>query len=130
MTEKTVRALSVTPVDIHVGKMLRSIRKVKGISQEQLGDALGLSFQQIQKYENGSNRVSASKMYDAALFLGVAPAAFFEGLEGAQDSGVPSVLAEFFAHDGAHVIAEAYPKLSPIERRSITALIVSMAAEK
>lgn len=127
MTEKTVRALSVTPVDIHVGKMLRSIRKAKGVSQETLADALGISFQQVQKYENGSNRVSASKMFEAAMFLGVAPTAFFEGLEGTPKTGVPAALAEFFSHDGAMQIAEAFPKLSPSERRSVTALIVSMA---
>lgn len=129
MTEKTVRAPSVTPVDIHVGKMLRSIRKAQGVSQEQLADALGLSFQQVQKYENGSNRVSASKMFDAAVFLGVAPAAFFDGLAGAPESGVPSALAEFFTQDGALQIAEAFPKLSASERRSITALVVSMAGD-
>lgn len=129
MTEKTVRALSVTPVDIHVGKMLRSIRKAKGVSQQGLAEALGLTFQQVQKYENGSNRVSASKMFDAAVFLGVAPAAFFDGLEGAPESGVPSALAEFFTHDGALQIAEAFPKLSASERRSVTALVVSMAGD-
>lgn len=127
MTEKTVRALSVTPVDIHVGKMLRSIRKAKGASQEALADALGISFQQVQKYENGANRVSASKMFEAAVFLGVTPGAFFEGLEGAPEAGVPAPLADFFTHDGAMQIAEAFPKLSPSERRSVTNLVVSMA---
>ena len=89
MTEKTVRALSVTPVDIHVGKMLRSIRKAKGISQERLADALRVSFQQVQKYENGSNRISASKMFDAAVFLGVGPASFFDGLKGTPNTAPP-----------------------------------------
>lgn len=129
MTEKTVRALSVTPVDIHVGKMLRSIRKAKGVSQQALAEALGLTFQQVQKYENGANRVSASKMFDAAVFLGVAPAAFFEGLEGAPEAGVPAPLAEFFTYDGALQIAEAFPKLSASERRCVTNLVVSMANE-
>lgn len=129
MTEKTVRALSVAPVDIHVGKMLRAVRKAKGVSQETLADALGISFQQVQKYENGANRVSASKMFDAAVFLGVAPAAFFDGLEGAPVTGVPSALAEFFTQDGALQIAEAFPKLSASERRCVTALVVSMAGD-
>ena len=60
---------SVTPVDQHVGKMIRAVRKSKGISQEALGDALGISFQQVQKYELGANRVSASKMFAAARSL-------------------------------------------------------------
>lgn len=118
-----------TPVDIHVGMMLRSIRKQKGVSQIQLAEALGLTFQQVQKYENATNRISASKMFQAAQFLGVAPTAFFEGLDGASTTALPESMASFFTHDGAAEIAEAFPKLSSNERRVVTALISSMATE-
>lgn len=56
-------------VDIHVGKRIRARRKLLGISQEALADALGLTFQQVQKYERAANRVSASKLYDIARTL-------------------------------------------------------------
>lgn len=117
---------SVTPVDQHVGRMLRAIRKSKGVSQEQVADALGLSFQQVQKYENGANRVSASKMFAAAQFLGVKPAAFFEGLEGAGESAFPPEVAAFFAEDGSAQIAAAYPKLKPAQQRAVLAVITGM----
>lgn len=68
------------PIDVHVGARLRARRKLIGSSQEALADALGLTFQQVQKYERGFNRISASKLYRAAAVLEVAPAYFFEGL--------------------------------------------------
>jgi len=117
---------SATPVDQHVGKMLRAIRKAKGVNQEQLAAALGISFQQVQKYELGANRVSASKMFAAAQFLEVAPGAFFEGLEGAGESALPPQMAAFFAEDGAVQIAEAYPKLTPTQQRAVLAVITGM----
>lgn len=67
-------------VDLHVGAAIRVRRKLLGVSQTQLADALGLTFQQVQKYERGANRVSASKLYDIANFLDVDIATFFEGL--------------------------------------------------
>jgi len=68
------------PVDVHVGGRVRMRRKMIGVSQEQLADALGLTFQQVQKYELGSNRVSASKLYEIAKILKVPIAFFFVGL--------------------------------------------------
>lgn len=68
------------PVDLHVGARIRLKRKLAGISQMQLADALGITFQQIQKYEIGSNRMSASKLHAAALVLKVPMAWFFEDL--------------------------------------------------
>ena len=61
---------SPNPIDLHVGGRIRMRRKVLGVSQERLAEALGLTFQQVQKYERGSNRVSASKLYEIARFLG------------------------------------------------------------
>ena len=67
-------------VDVHVGLRIRMRRKALGHSQQTLADALGLTFQQVQKYERGVNRVSASKLFDIARFLGVPVGFFFEGL--------------------------------------------------
>ncbi|MDM9644873.1 helix-turn-helix domain-containing protein [Rhizobium sp. S163] len=69
------------PVDIHVGKRLALARKLKGLSQSQLGDALGVTFQQVQKYERGTNRVSASSMFAVMNFLNLPSSYFFEGLD-------------------------------------------------
>ena len=69
------------PVDIYVGGRLRLKRTLAGLSQERLGDSVGLTFQQIQKYEKGANRISASRMFQFARVLEVEPAWFFEGIE-------------------------------------------------
>src|ERR671917_2598173 len=67
-------------VDVHVGSRMRQRRKMLNVSQEKLADALGLTFQQVQKYERGFNRISASKLFDAAHFLQAPITYFFEGL--------------------------------------------------
>jgi len=64
-------------VDEHVGKLIRSYRAMKGVSQTQLGDAVGVRFQQIQKYETGMNRVSASRLWEIAEALDLKVSAFF-----------------------------------------------------
>lgn len=71
---------SPDPVDVHVGRRLRLRRTLLGMSQEQLANAVGVTFQQIQKYERGSNRVSASRLYDISKVLGVPVAFFFEDI--------------------------------------------------
>ncbi len=70
------------PVDVHVGKRIRHRRWMLGMTQQQLGDLVGIKFQQIQKYETGMNRVSASRLWDIAKSLEVSINFFFEGLEG------------------------------------------------
>ena len=67
-------------IDTLVGKRVRYLRTVKGMSQEALGDQVGVTFQQIQKYERGINRISASKLYQLSLIFGVSVASFFEGV--------------------------------------------------
>ena len=69
-------------VDAHVGARIRLRRKLLGLSQQQLAAQLGLTFQQVQKYERGVNRVSASKLYETAQVLQAPVTHFFEGLEG------------------------------------------------
>ncbi len=73
-------AMSGHPVDVHVGARLKLRRKLLGKSQTWLGDAARITFQQVQKYEKGSNRCSASMLVTFADALDVAPAYFFEGL--------------------------------------------------
>ena len=71
------------PVDVHVGKRVRHRRWMVGMTQQQLGEAVGIKFQQIQKYETGMNRISASRLWDIAAALDVPISFFFEGLDGA-----------------------------------------------
>lgn len=67
------------PVDVYVGHRLRERRTLVGITQSGLGEAVGLTFQQIQKYERGLNRMGASRLYEFSRILGVSPGWFFEG---------------------------------------------------
>jgi transcriptional regulator with XRE-family HTH domain len=69
------------PVDVHVGKRIRHRRWIAGTTQQQLAESVGIKFQQIQKYETGMNRVSASRLWDIAHALGVSVSFFFEGLD-------------------------------------------------
>ena len=76
-----------TSVDVHVGERLRLRRKLLGMSQGKLGEAVGLTFQQVQKYERGTNRIGASRLFDLARVLDVPISFFFDGLE--QTGGRP-----------------------------------------
>ncbi len=78
---------SPNPVDLHVGARIRMRRRMQGVSQEKLADALGLTFQQVQKYERGANRVSASKLYEIAAALRTPVSYFFEGLADPSSDG-------------------------------------------
>ena len=80
------------PTDIHVGRKVREARAVKGFSQEKLGNILGVSFQQVQKYEKGSNRIGGSRLWAISQALDVPIAYFFDGLEnesGAEQKHLP-----------------------------------------
>ena len=79
------------PVDIHVGKVLRQRRKLAGITQEKLAVSVGLTFQQIQKYEMGKNRVSASRLYQFSQLLDTPVSVFFEGYNPEHDSIIESI---------------------------------------
>ena len=69
-------------IDVHIGKRLREARLAKGLSQTTLGKALGISFQQVQNYERGSNRIGCSRLWDISQVFGVPPEDFFPGLDG------------------------------------------------
>src|SRR5436305_15092385 len=87
------------PVDRHVGLRIRMRRKELGVSQEKLAESLGLTFQQVQKYERAANRVSASKLWEIARALNTSVAYFYEGLPGNEDVDVnpsPSLAARAF----------------------------------
>src|SRR5271154_42401 len=97
MTYRVDPDRSPNPIDIHVGLQVRLRRKELKISQEKLADQLGLTFQQVQKYERGANRISASKLYEIARALRVSIVWFFEGLDDptAERSADVAVVAPF-----------------------------------
>lgn len=78
------------PVDIHVGKQLKALRTLRGLTQTDIAKCVDLSFQQVQKYELGRNRVSASKLFEISKMLDVPPGYFFEGLE-QTNTGAPLI---------------------------------------
>lgn len=82
------------PVDVHVGKRIRHRRWLVGMTQQQLAESVGIKFQQIQKYETGMNRVSASRLWDIASSLSVPVSFFFEGLEDASNAVEPEPTAD------------------------------------
>lgn len=87
MTQMTTQKSESTParvakqVDEHVGERIRHLRTTLGLTQEQLASALGISYQQIQKYETGANRVSAGRLYEIAMELDVEPSFFFADVD-------------------------------------------------
>lgn len=115
-------------VDLHVGARIRVLRKMQNVSQEKLADALNLTFQQVQKYERGANRVSASKLYDIAVYLRVKPGYFFEGLAEVADDGRPTSdpIQQLAMAPGGVELAQAYLACDSVRRRSIenVALVV------
>lgn len=75
------------PVDIYVGSRVRLCRTLKGLSQQKLAQALGLTFQQVQKYERGANRIGASRIFELSQILDVPPSFFFDGAPGGDAGG-------------------------------------------
>jgi transcriptional regulator with XRE-family HTH domain len=84
------------PIDLHVGHRLRLARNLADVNQTELGEGIGVSFQAVQKYESADNRISASRMFAAAKFLGCSVAFFFDGCEGGStgDDGGPFLSKE------------------------------------
>ncbi len=124
------------PVDLHVGMRIRARRKSLGLSQDKLAMALGLTFQQVQKYERGANRISASKLYEAARILGVPIPFFFEGLPVLVDDdaahsagqGLGDAFTRFMATQGALELAELFPRISNAKiRRHVVGMCKAMA---
>ncbi|WP_298281042.1 helix-turn-helix domain-containing protein [Acidocella sp.] len=88
-SDRPERESRPSPIDVHVGSRVRLRRTLLGMSQERLGDALGLTFQQVQKYERGVNRVGASRLFDISRVLDVPISYFFDDMpEGLQDTPI------------------------------------------
>ena len=108
------------PVDVSVGRAVRAERKARGFSQERLATAIGVSFQQLQKYERGSNRISASKLSDIAVALEVPVASFFSDLNAESLPGAPLDLAYDAEVDQ---LARRIRRLDPSRRRLVSDLV-------
>jgi transcriptional regulator with XRE-family HTH domain len=106
------------PVDAHVGKRIRHRRWMVGMTQQQLADKVGIKFQQIQKYETGMNRVSASRLWDVADALGVSIAFFFEGLDEAREQ-VKANAGDFMADKEALELVRSYYAIPEAQRRRL-----------
>jgi transcriptional regulator with XRE-family HTH domain len=87
--DRPERESRASPIDVHVGSRIRLRRTLLGLSQERLGDALGLTFQQVQKYERGINRVGASRLFDLARVLDVPISFFFDDMPEAVGGAAP-----------------------------------------
>jgi transcriptional regulator with XRE-family HTH domain len=120
------------PVDRHVGLRIRMRRKELGVSQEKLAEALGLTFQQVQKYERAANRVSASKLFEIARALSTGVAYFYEGLAAAEEidaPAAPNLNAQAFllTPEGAE-LASLFPRLGRARvRRKVVELVRALA---
>ncbi len=88
VTERTEREHRPSPIDAHVGSRVRLRRTLLGMSQEKLGEALGLTFQQVQKYERGVNRIGASRLFDLARVLDVPISFFFDDMPDSVGGGL------------------------------------------
>ncbi|MCB9991778.1 MAG: helix-turn-helix domain-containing protein [Rhodospirillales bacterium] len=129
------------PVDIHVGERLRARRTLEGLSQEKLAESVGITFQQVQKYERGTNRISASRLWQFSKILGVSIAYFFESYRdnkanpalayGLADNEQESFQTEEDVMDRKEtldLIREYYSIPDPKMRRDLFKMIKTMAA--
>ena len=125
-------SLSAHDIDAHVGQRLRERREALGISQGRLGRHLGLTFSQVQKYEKGSNRIGAGRLFQMAGFLDVSTGFFFEGLAeegppGPRRATGPAFRAEA---DEVRVLTASFNAISDAgTRTSVLALVKSLADE-
>ena len=109
----------VTEADKQIGQRIAAFRKMKGMSQGYLGEAVGVTFQQIQKYENGTNRASAGRLQQIAGALGVPLSAFFDAVSG-EDGPVPSEVLAKLREPGAAALLRAYVSIGSADlRRSL-----------
>src|SRR6195952_358760 len=124
------------PVDLHVGLRIRLRRRELGVSQEKLADSIGLTFQQVQKYERAANRVSASKLWEMARTLKTSIAYFFEGLgdtsrpQTTEAAGPPPAHAFLLSPEGME-LAQAFPRIRRARvRRRILDLVRAMVEDE
>ncbi len=108
------------PVDVHVGKRIRHRRWMLGMTQQQLAEKVGIKFQQIQKYETGMNRVSASRLWDISEALGVSVSFFFEGLDASAGTAATSAVPQdLLADKEALELIRSYYAIPENQRRRL-----------
>lgn len=128
------------PIDVHVGSRVRLRRMLLGMSQEKLGSHLGLTFQQVQKYEKGVNRIGASRLFELARVLGVNVQFFYDDAPGTTQSDQlapgfaeapeESYVVEFLSTRDGLELNKAFVRIkTPQVRRSIVELVRSLAEE-
>jgi transcriptional regulator with XRE-family HTH domain len=126
------------PIDKHVGSRVRMRRMMLGMSQEKLGDSLGLTFQQVQKYEKGTNRIGASRLQQISHILQVPVSFFFEGAptvplssrpEGIGEAPSPAYVSDFLATSDGLALTKAFTKIADSKlRRRIVDLVEQIAS--
>ncbi|QNL19847.1 helix-turn-helix transcriptional regulator [Hyphobacterium sp. CCMP332] len=122
-------------IDAHVGSRVRLRRQLMKMSQEKLGDELGVTFQQVQKYERGANRIGASRLFSLANVLDVPVNFFFDGLTGVAATGVAEteqspIVYDFIQSPDGVALAEAFSRIkTPKVRRRVLELVRSLADE-
>ncbi len=128
---------STGQIDKEIGSRMRMRRMVIGMSQEKLGEMLGLTFQQVQKYEKGTNRISVGRMIDIARILGVEIAFFFEGLTrdkkgaGFAETAQPPFVSDFMSTQDGHQLMRAFTRIKSAKaRRAVVQLAVSLADDE
>lgn len=125
------------PIDRHVGSRIRMRRMLSGVSQEKLGESLGLTFQQIQKYEKGANRVSASRLQQIAKVLEVPVSFFFDGAPsgdtteaGFSDMSATTYVSDFLSSSEGVQLTKAFIRIkNPRVRRRIVDLVESLGED-
>jgi transcriptional regulator with XRE-family HTH domain len=123
------------PIDKHVGSRVRMRRMMLAMSQEKLGDALGLTFQQVQKYEKGTNRIGASRLQQISLILQVPVSFFFEGAPappgrspGSGEAPSPAYVTDFLATTDGLTLVKAFMRIPNAKlRRRIVDLVEEMS---
>ncbi len=124
------------PIDKHVGSRVRMRRMMLSMSQEKLGDALGLTFQQVQKYEKGTNRIGASRLQQISHILQVPVAFFFEGApslhgpgtDGMREAPSPTYVSDFLATSEGLALTKAFMRIKePKLRRRVVDLVKEIA---
>lgn len=108
------------PVDVHVGKRMRHRRWMVGMTQQQLAERVGIKFQQIQKYETGMNRVSASRLWEISAAMNVQPSFFFEGLGSDASDATPTDLpGDLLSDKEALELVRSYYAIPETQRRRL-----------
>jgi len=107
------------PIDVHVGSRVRLRRTLLGMSQEKLGEAIGLTFQQVQKYERGANRIGASRLYDLSRVLDVPVSFFFDDMNPTVTTAAEQRLGGMTPEPAANLTSEA----DPLMRRETLELV-------